>query len=405
MDQNDIIYYNVDIIDNKVVDDQNDPDAKYHETRDQPLVKNVGDYLFSITRFNMNGTGKSQSIPIFLPTIEVDTTRNPTQNPNQTIYKITIGVNYDISGTAGYVEETLPMIFEPQNLEIPIPQIYQGKQDVGNPYYFVYTYDHVVKMFNKTIEDIFQLLDLHVFTATGKHLATREPFMRYNSANGKFEMYYDHNGFGENPTSTGTADEEIFHINFNANMYGLFSNYPNTYTGGDVADSSITAENDQAYQILPMYEMGIHDVVLGGYTYFMNTQEFVSTDSLWSPISSLVFVSLLIPVVNENVGQPISYGVGNSTDSVTTRSLKQPIITDIALTNQFAHDYKQYIAYYPAAQYRLTNLIGKQDLRSIDIQVYWKNRLDNQLYPVKLFNLSSISVKIMFIKKTFYEKK
>jgi len=31
--------------------------------------------------------------------------------------------------------------------------------------------------------------------------------------------------------------------------------------------------------------------------------------------------------------------------------------------------------------------------------VWWKNRLDGKLYPVQMFNLSSVSIKIMFRKR------
>jgi hypothetical protein len=39
---------------------------------------------------------------------------------------------------------------------------------------------------------------------------------------------------------------------------------------------------------------------------------------------------------------------------------------------------------------------SKTDIRQIDIQVFWKNRLDNQLVPITMYNLSSISLKILF---------
>jgi hypothetical protein len=35
----------------------------------------------------------------------------------------------------------------------------------------------------------------------------------------------------------------------------------------------------------------------------------------------------------------------------------------------------------------------------VDVAVWWKNRLDGQLYPLQMFNLSSVSMKLMFRKK------
>jgi hypothetical protein len=63
------------------------------------------------------------------------------------------------------------------------------------------------------------------------------------------------------------------------------------------------------------------------------------------------------------------------------------------------------IYYAPSAEYRMADFQNsKQDIRNIDIQVFWKNRLDNQLYPVSMFNLSSVSFKLMFRKKTYLAK-
>jgi hypothetical protein len=86
----------------------------------------------------------------------------------------------------------------------------------------------------------------------------------------------------------------------------------------------------------------------------------------------------------------------------TTLSAFDPIITDIALDTAAggADLWRQFIYYTPIAEYRMTDMSpSKQELRNIDIQVFWKNRLDSQLYPVYMYNLSSVSIKIMFRKK------
>jgi hypothetical protein len=58
------------------------------------------------------------------------------------------------------------------------------------------------------------------------------------------------------------------------------------------------------------------------------------------------------------------------------------------------------IYYAPSAEYRMADFQNsKADIRSIDVQVWWRNRLDNNLYPLSMFNLSSVSIKLMFRKK------
>jgi hypothetical protein len=83
----------------------------------------------------------------------------------------------------------------------------------------------------------------------------------------------------------------------------------------------------------------------------------------------------------------------------TSKSAFTPIITDIALdtAQSGADDYRQFIYYAPAAEYRMSDLSSSpQEIRNIDIQVFWKNRLDNELYPVNMYNLSSVSIKMLF---------
>lgn len=137
--------------------------------------------------------------------------------------------------------------------------------------------------------------------------------------------------------------------------------------------------------------------------YWVVEQEQPSTDSLWSPISAIVFTSTLLPVKAEQTGPPVSLGAGNIGNSAATApSAFQPIVTDIALDTSAsgAGGYRSLIYYAPTAEYRLSDFgASKQPIRSIDIQVYWKCRLNAQLYPIQMFNLSSVSFKMMFKKK------
>jgi hypothetical protein len=49
-------------------------------------------------------------------------------------------------------------------------------------------------------------------------------------------------------------------------------------------------------------------------------------------------------------------------------------------------------------------LASHQPLNGVDVQVFWKNRLNNQLYPITMTNLSSVSFKMMFKKKDVPDK-
>jgi hypothetical protein len=70
------------------------------------------------------------------------------------------------------------------------------------------------------------------------------------------------------------------------------------------------------------------------------------------------------------------------------------------LSAEGAEGYRQFIYYVPTAEYRMASFEkSRQEIRQIDIQVWWKNRLDGQLYPLQMYNLSSVSIKILFRKR------
>lgn len=223
-----------------------------------------------------------------------------------------------------------------------------------------------------------------------------------------------------NPTAVPMTAPTL-RLFFNTNMYGLFANFANYYWNRlDIPGLTPTPEGytneilfrNKFYQNVADFRVAPYSGVppLGFVplsqqkVYWVNTQDYKSTDSLWSPISSIVFTTSLIPVKTEATGQPNVLGVGNLGDTrATSQSAFQPIITDIALDTSAggADDYRQFIYYAPNAEYRMADFAAsKQELRNIDIQVFWKNRLNNQLYPVSMYNLSSVSLKIMFRKKT-----
>ena len=137
--------------------------------------------------------------------------------------------------------------------------------------------------------------------------------------------------------------------------------------------------------------------------YYTLTQDFKSVDSVWSPISAIVFTTTLLPIKFEASSAPNILGTGNLGDSApTSRSAFTPIITDVALDTAQggADDYRKFIYYAPTAEYRMSDFgLSKQEIRNINISVFWKFRLNSQLYPINMFNLSSVSIKMMFRKK------
>ena len=358
-------------------------------------------------------------------------------------------------------------------------------QDLSSRYYWVYTYEHWLKLVNDTISnpanltavvggtaaapvaiplatptcameetanafynawntlfpqpsatDPFPFPDMDAFTAF-----VVPPKIVYEPSTNRFTIKADSDGFGTRITTftpqpydpitpaVGQATPPVFRLFFNTNMYGLFTNFQNiywntqdptigpfantpTFTGGLLVPTPVGYTNEiifpnKWYQNIEDYRLppyggvaplGIVPTLLQK-VYWMNEQDYESNSSLWSPISSILFTSTLLPIRAEQTGAPIVLGQGNDAESSgTTPSAFQPIITDVALPmTGGAADYRSFIYYAPAAEYRLSDTTpSKQDIRNIDVQVFWKNRLDNSLNPITLFNLSSVSIKMMF---------
>jgi hypothetical protein len=346
-------------------------------------------------------------------------------------------------------------------------------QDLTSRYYWVYTYQHWVDLWNLTMLDINQFnavptdpptcayqdtykafyaaflaaglsAGLFPYATFGDFVnACYPPVLKYDASADKFSIYLDSAGFGDRltsftptpyspiPLAYGITTHPVCRLFFNSNMFGLFSNYDNVYwntptipfflnSDKPVPDGYVNEivcvnkafQNIQDFRLSPYAgtpPLGYTPVTVSGTSltpnmlgrvFYLAEQDFSSTDSLWSPISSIVFTSTLLPVKAEATGAPVVLGAGNvGVSSATVPSAFQPIITDISLDTSTggAANYRKFIYYAPSAEYRLSDFTSsKQDIRNIDIQVFWKNRLDNQLYAINMFNLSSVSIKVMF---------
>lgn len=431
----DLIYYNAEIINSNVsnpLQAGQDPVVRFLETRSVPLIKDISKYNFSIIRFTMSGPNKD--LPVFLPSVQIG------QNDiDLTVYSVGLSLTKEIliGGNpftfTGYSQryvryrtETEPYI----NGTLPYPNPPLTNQDIRGVYYFVYTYNQWVNLVNETIElalndpslvpDAYNPnLSLQVqfnafWTANGgvgvaPSIITEAPYITWHPETKLFDIKADTYGFGGNDAlsfgSGAGGNEEAMDLYFNSNLFGLFSNFENIFEGNDAIGrtNKIIFKNKLGQNIyfrtLPA-PSATPPTYNATKSWWVNLQDYGSTSSLWSPISSIVFTSTLIPIYSENVGAPLVYGSGNDVVQSSSTNAFQPIITDIALPLNSADDYRQFIEYVPSAEYRLSSFTrSKQDLKAIDVQVYWKSRLDTNLYPIRMFNLSSVSIKLMFRKK------
>jgi hypothetical protein len=247
------------------------------------------------------------------------------------------------------------------------------------------------------------------------------PRMEIDNTTNIFSIIADTRSFGQTiPAFTPTATEltaPSLRLFFDTNMFGLFANFPNTFYGGPSAGNKgpfgPTVPTPVGYVTEILFPNEFYKNIVDYLTsppayvpvadqhyYWVTKQEFTSTSSLWSPIGAIVFTTSLLPIRSEGVGQPVVFGENNlGYDSASIQNSWSPIITDITLdlATLGAKDYRTSITYAPFAEYRMASLTSSdQPISAIDVQVFWKNRLDGTLTPIGIPNLGSVSLKCMF---------
>lgn len=436
-----------------------DPQIRFNETRDTALIRDASQYHFSIIRFTMDGAGLDLPLfipAIKLGQADPNLTTYQVGISYQQSWTIAAGNTI----TFNLVSDSTPLIFVPENLNqvvAPPPAPPLTTQDISTRYYYVSSYNSVVAMLNTAINTAY--LDLYTkfvaawgvqaagvpFPFSGYNTgptpwiaAVQAPTVSYNPSTKLFTILADSDGFGTGiqpgqtvpngpvlPFFPATwvgpdavpATFPTMRLFFNTNLYGLFNNFQNTYWNSLVIPGLTTVPPGYTYEILFQtqnyenlidYRQPPYSAPASGPSlvptseqkvYYNISQEYASNSQLWSPISALVFTSSLLPIKYENTGVPNVLGTDNLGVGGTSASAFQPIITDIALDTSTtgADSYRQFIYYAPSAEYRLTDFgKSKADIRQIDIQVFWKNRLDNQLIPLTMYNLSTVSIKVMF---------
>lgn len=427
-DDPDYVYYNGDIINNgsqsdPVLPDAPDPVVRFTETREAPIIADCSKYNFSIIRFSLNGPNKD--LPIFIPQVRVGA-ENPSNNINLTVYDVGLSVTVRYTAGAGPITvsntftATAPVIWSPEILDAtvaptpPISTISGRAQDLSTRYYWCMTVSHWVTLTNLAYQTCWSTLNTQFrawYTATfgipAIDLTTQPPRLTFNPTTNLFNIWADRYGFGDNQipavspatpqrTSYGSASDENFSMWMDANLFGMYGNFDSLY---------INQPNSLTYKILisnigflynNIYTLSSPPAPVAK-SYWIMTNDAPSTSTLWCPVSSIVFTSGTLPLVFEATGEPVRFGTGNNNSVGGSSASFAPIITDIQLYNTGAFDYRQFIQYVPSGEYRMASFQKSPvPITQIDIQIFYKNRLDGKLYPLQMYNLSSVSIKIMF---------
>lgn len=421
------IYYDINMINNDTTGNLNSVPLRFQETRNQVILQNPSEYFMSVVRFSLD----TSSLPLFTP--EVDTLNGNT-DANKLVYQFAYGTYAQDAGA-----QVFNVTFRPQDLTQQKPTV--SFDNLSSPYYYIYNYQAFIDMINDALKGNIGALGVN-----------KVPQFVFNKETNKAAIYFPQAStasptWGGQYISTNTTPYFLY---MNAPLYQLFSSFNAEYCGQlpNNGVPSTTNTNFGWYRLtIPAAMntvfsggstsninniMGFNNIdtsvakngVLQGnepyvdafnYFSFLNTSYYTSqtsppiwtvlsqdypTTPLWSPVTSIVFTTGLMPICSELSGIPVVYGTGAINFNQGDNANFVSILTDIEVPLVRGDEFKPQIFYEPKAEYRLIDLQSNNPVNSIEINVFWRDQFGN-LHQFFLDTGCNATLKIMFRKKEF----
>ena len=263
--------------------------------------------------------------------------------------------------------------WETQELTAPVPLPPVITQNLGTEYYYCYSYQWWLYLCNKALA--------LAWADIGSPGTFAPEINSLNPPTGGAQIF----SLEASQDMEPSASPDI-NIYMNVNMANLFANFPGVWTNQDTG---------RAFQFYAS------SYITGTTSYLTSTQEFPSTSG-WSPVDALVVTTSQVPIVAEQTTPPSLVGYSDTGfNRGVSEAAFQPILADVARPEvQGAEDWRQDFVYEPSGEYRMISLTAQSSpISAVDLLVWWRNRLDDSLYPLRLSNGSSFSVKLMFRRK------
>jgi hypothetical protein len=360
------IYLNLSIINADTGDAKTAPvQCVFSESRQVPILNDASEYDLSVVRFAANGTGRL--LPLWIPIIQSPQTLNP-PDVDATIYSVTVFH----AGTASQKY----MTWVTSNLGAPKPSTV-NPQDLSSDYYYLRTFTAWCNMFNTALSA--------ACVGAGLQPLTYTEGISYDKQSKLFSLKLP-TKFFDTPTTPAPSDRAL--LSFNAPMANLLANFdfsvqPNPIVSG------------QAFTLnTPLWSGAVNDPVP------IITQDFQSTDDVWSPIDSFVFTTTFVPLLPEQGTAPVIVGTTNTGQNLAVGAGFTNVITDfVPDLSAGAQDGLSSQVYVPTSEYRISSMTTHQPIQQIDVTMFWRYRLTGTLIPLYMANLSTVTIKILFRRK------
>lgn len=387
-----IIYYNATITNETNTSYQTIP-AEFLQSMDQAILDQPKLYNLAITRFNVS----SQSIPFWIVPIQLNQA-----DPNLTPYSVALSYKSPLNNTASTGEVYLRWYSE------QAAPYYSGGvikvQQLDSGYYFSYSRQDFIDMFNDALEVAFQTL-YDTFTAlypldptppplisqfTAPNVPSPHfPFLNWNESLNKFQMYFNLTMFaGDNPI-------EIFVNNL---LYPLIQFPADNRVYNRPVDSvfayKIEIPQNNNYYTPTFYQAYPN---IEKYPYVITYSDH-DTLGLFSPLRSIVITSNTLPTQNE-ILQPATNPFFTTTPSAVSQLLPLKMVSDfepdLFSQNQINRDFIQYNQSINNS--RLISFCNHNvAINQIDIKFWWSD-FNNIIRPIYLYSGSSMDIKLAFV--------
>lgn len=338
------VYYNVEIY--------NDGDilkpAQYQDYRSEPIIKSCKGYRINLVRASF----PTNSIPVHI----FQVVRDPStpSNINNGLWSIEyVKSNIDYPKNVQYIQSS-DVFINTQNL--PDPPTSSKFSNTTNAYYWVYSFDLIATMLNKTFKEL----------NTAASVTDPAPYFVYE--NGKFNL--------------------IIHKNFvpGSGSYNGVEIYFNTYLTQDLLGGY------NLYHYFPDYKLILDvDQPLQVYdtNYYKLTQEFKYAPQYLTPLSKILVTSATIKSRSQLVQSNFS-ALSSNNNNLRIIFTFQPDESDEnaaqAVLNYYSNDFKHN---------NILDVQTTESLNSIDLSVYWQDKYNNT-YPFYITFGKSISLSLLF---------
>ncbi len=366
-------------------DFNHEPHLVFNEDRTSPLITNCENYDMSIANFKVD----LKTLPVFIPTIKYSEDDTNESIRNRTIYSITLEYG-------GYAS-TAHVYFEPQdktNGTTP-PRFKGGYADYRSGYYNLYNYEFFFVLVNEAVKQAFIGLQKTLLEfGQSKDIGTDMPYFIFDKDTGLVFLNAPELTFNDDTPS------DVVNIYLNKPLYRLFNSLPFTHelTTFETMTTKVTANaykikmsdfgNVAENQVFPPQSDGTIASVKVNY---ISVLQDYSTLDTWSPVESIVVTSNTIPVQSSNTSANHSFQNGSETISGSSN------IVELELSDFKAGTPIPGVIYEPSYP-RWINMRNQSELSNINIEMYYRSKLDGSLIPITISSGGTFSIKLVFRK-------